>query len=163
MTISVKCSRCWSYTANSFWLGLGFWNPRLRKSVHLTPKLIWSSTIDPSLVEAVHGMMYSAARCGEVKELMLIRDQLGQKIGKEAYLSILNDTDRLVNPRIVNKLLGATPNPILVDRYLAEIGQRYGVPGWSPKQAAEEPEDTLISLDDSEEAVSWLWSMAPYT
>ncbi|KAJ9087072.1 Vacuolar protein sorting-associated protein ist1 [Entomophthora muscae] len=113
-----------------------------------------SGSIDSSLVEAVHGLMYSAARCVEVKELLLIRDQLGQKVGKEAYLLIINDTDKRVNSRIVNKLLGAAPNPILVERYLSEIGQRYNVPGWSLKQTPQEPDDTLISLEeeDSNEA-----------
>ncbi|KAI0244887.1 Vacuolar protein sorting-associated protein ist1 [Massospora cicadina] len=101
-------------------------------------------SFDASLVEATHGLIYSAARCSEVKELLLIRDQLALKIGREAYLAIVNDTGKSVNPRIVNKLLGTTPNPILVERYLAEIGQRYGVPGWSVKQ---ESEASLISLE----------------
>lgn len=110
-----------------------------------------SGPIDHSIEEAVHGLIYSATRCGEIKELVMIRDQLAQKVGKESYLAMLNNTEGLVNPRLVIKLSAAPPHSILVEQYLAEIAHRYGVPGFGDTELENQiPENTieLISLEE---------------
>ncbi|KAJ3107691.1 hypothetical protein HDU96_007823 [Phlyctochytrium bullatum] len=81
---------------------------------------------DPSISEAVNTIIYAAPRC-EVKELLQVRDQLIAKFGKEFGLAAIENTNEVVNPRIVHKLRIQTPDPILVDKYLKTIANAFNI------------------------------------
>ncbi|KAI9308254.1 regulator of Vps4 activity in the MVB pathway-domain-containing protein [Cunninghamella echinulata] len=83
---------------------------------------------DPGIAEAVNSIIWAAARAGEVKELSSVRDQLGAKFGKEFLLAAIENTNDIVNPRVVAKLQVSTPDPFLIERYLEEIAKTYDVP-----------------------------------
>ncbi|CAO3623127.1 unnamed protein product [Cunninghamella blakesleeana] len=83
---------------------------------------------DPGIAEAVNSIIWAAPRAGEVKELSVVRDQLGAKFGKEFLLAAIENTDYVVNPRIVTKLQVSAPDPFLIERYLEEIAKTYDVP-----------------------------------
>ncbi|CAO3612711.1 unnamed protein product [Cunninghamella echinulata] len=83
---------------------------------------------DPGIAEAVNSIIWAAARAGEVKELSSVRDQLGAKFGKEFLLAAIENTDDVVNPRVVAKLQVSAPDPFLIERYLEEIAKTYDIP-----------------------------------
>ncbi|KAF7731659.1 hypothetical protein EC973_008829 [Apophysomyces ossiformis] len=82
---------------------------------------------DPGIAEAVHTIIWAAPRADEVKELGSVRDQLGWKYGKEFVLRALDNTDDLVNARVMSKFQVSAPESFLVERYLEEIAKSYDV------------------------------------
>eukprot|EP01117_Protostelium_nocturnum_P010337 TRINITY_DN3716_c0_g1_i4.p1 TRINITY_DN3716_c0_g1~~TRINITY_DN3716_c0_g1_i4.p1 ORF type:complete len:376 (+),score=99.45 TRINITY_DN3716_c0_g1_i4:214-1341(+) len=76
--------------------------------------------------EAVCSLIYAAPRI-EVKELSLIRDQLGLKYGKEFVLDTMSNKDNCVNSRIVHKLSVQAPENYLVYQYLNEIAKSHNL------------------------------------
>ncbi|KAI9289679.1 regulator of Vps4 activity in the MVB pathway-domain-containing protein [Umbelopsis sp. AD052] len=87
---------------------------------------------DPSIETAVCSVIWAAPRTDQVKELAPIRDQLGAKYGKEFLLAAMENTNNVVNERLVSKLSIATPEAFLVERYLEEIAKAYSVDWRSP-------------------------------
>jgi len=87
---------------------------------------------DPSIETAVCSVIWAAPRADQVKELTAIRDQLGAKYGKEFLIAAMENTDNVVNERLVSKLSIATPEAFLVERYLEEIAKAYNVDWRSP-------------------------------
>ncbi|KAG0239532.1 hypothetical protein BGX31_002717 [Mortierella sp. GBA43] len=87
-------------------------------------------TCDPAITEAVNTIIYAAPR-SEVKELLLVRDQLAAKFGRDFVNNALENKDESVNPRIIQKLRVQTPDPYLVNRYLEEIARAFKV-NWTP-------------------------------
>ncbi|KAG0242728.1 hypothetical protein BGW41_003624 [Actinomortierella wolfii] len=81
---------------------------------------------DPAILEAVNTVIYAAPR-SEVKELLVLRDQLAAKYGREFVNNALENKDESVNPRIIQKLKVQTPDPYLVNRYLEEIARTFNV------------------------------------
>ncbi|KAF9398857.1 hypothetical protein BGZ94_005868, partial [Podila epigama] len=81
---------------------------------------------DPAIIEAVNTILYAAPR-SEVKELLLVREQLAAKFGREFVNNAMENKDDSVNPRIIQKLKVQTPDPYLVNRYLEEIARTFKV------------------------------------
>ncbi|KAF9315677.1 hypothetical protein BG003_002809 [Podila horticola] len=81
---------------------------------------------DPAILEAVNTILYAAPR-SEVKELLLVRDQLAAKFGRDFVTNAMENKDDSVNPRIIQKLKVQTPDPYLVNRYLEEIAKAFKV------------------------------------
>ncbi|KAG0272126.1 hypothetical protein BGZ95_012125 [Linnemannia exigua] len=102
-------------------------------------------TCDPAITEAVNTVIYAAPR-SEVKELLLVRDQLAAKFGRDFVTNAMENKDESVNPRIIQKLKVQTPDPYLVNRYLEEIARAFKV-AWSPDP---EMDHQLIGSMDGE-------------
>ncbi|KAF9356246.1 hypothetical protein BGX26_005535 [Mortierella sp. AD094] len=100
---------------------------------------------DPAIIEAVNTLIYAAPR-SEVKELLLVRDQLAAKFGREFATNAMENKDESVNPRIIQKLKVQTPDPYLVNRYLEEIAKTFKV-NWT---ADPETDHQLIGAMDGE-------------
>ncbi|KAJ2960407.1 hypothetical protein NQZ79_g4201 [Umbelopsis isabellina] len=96
---------------------------------------------DPSIETAVCGLIWATPRADQVKELAAIRDQLGAKYGKEFLLAAMENTNHVVNERLVSKLSIATPETFLVERYLEEIAKAYSVDWKSPNSQVESDDD----------------------
>lgn len=56
-------------------------------------------TCDPAITEAVNTVIYAAPR-SEVKELLLVRDQLAAKFGRDFVTNAMENKDESVNPRV---------------------------------------------------------------
>ncbi|KAM3580723.1 Vacuolar protein sorting-associated protein ist1 [Umbelopsis sp. WA50703] len=108
---------------------------------------------DPSIETAVCGLIWATPRADQVKELAAIRDQLGAKYGKEFLVAAMENSNNVVNERLVSKLSIATPETFLVERYLEEIAKAYSVDWKSPNSYAESDDDgdngALEDLKDS--------------
>ncbi|KAF9109390.1 hypothetical protein BGX27_007666 [Mortierella sp. AM989] len=100
---------------------------------------------DPAIGEAVNTIIYAAPR-SEVKELLMVRDQLAAKFGREFVTNAMDNKDESVNPRIIQKLKVQTPDPYLVNRYLEEIAKTFKV-NWT---ADPEMDHQLIGTMDGE-------------
>ncbi|KAF9169974.1 hypothetical protein BGX21_009385 [Mortierella sp. AD011] len=100
---------------------------------------------DPAIIEAVNTLIYAAPR-SEVKELLLVRDQLAAKFGRDFVTNAMENKDESVNPRIIQKLKVQTPDPYLVNRYLEEIAKTFKV-NWT---ADPETDHQLIGAMDGE-------------
>ncbi|KAG2173757.1 hypothetical protein INT43_005177, partial [Umbelopsis isabellina] len=96
---------------------------------------------DPSIETAVCGLIWATPRADQVKELAAIRDQLGAKYGKEFLVAAMENTNHVVNERLVSKLSIATPETFLVERYLEEIAKAYSVDWKSPNSQVESDND----------------------
>ncbi|KAF9939720.1 hypothetical protein BGZ65_009717 [Modicella reniformis] len=93
-------------------------------------------TCDPAIIEAVNTIIYAAPR-SEVKELLLVRDQLVAKFGRDFAANAMENRDESVNPRIIQKLQVQTPDPYLVNRYLEEIAKAFRV-NWTADPAMDD-------------------------
>ncbi|KAF9184146.1 hypothetical protein BGZ51_003543 [Haplosporangium sp. Z 767] len=100
---------------------------------------------DPAITEAVNTIIYAAPR-SDVKELLLVRDQLAAKFGRDFVTNAMENADESVNPRIIQKLKVQTPDPYLVNRYLEEIAKTFKV-SWT---ADPEMDNQLIGSMDGE-------------
>ncbi|KAI7822352.1 regulator of Vps4 activity in the MVB pathway-domain-containing protein [Gamsiella multidivaricata] len=103
---------------------------------------------DPAITEAVNTIIYAAPR-SEVKELLLVRDQLTAKFGRDFATNAMENKDESVNPRIIQKLKVQTPDPYLVNRYLEEIARAFKV-SWT---ADPEMDHQLIGV----RYYAWTW------
>ncbi|KAL1409457.1 Vacuolar protein sorting-associated protein ist1 [Vanrija albida] len=85
---------------------------------------------EPSISDAVCAIVYAAPRT-ELKELHILREILMHKFGRNFSLALLpgdaNPSPPGVPPRIVSKLKVFSPGAELVDAYLGEIANSYGV------------------------------------
>ncbi|KAF9967699.1 hypothetical protein BGZ73_000402 [Actinomortierella ambigua] len=81
---------------------------------------------DPAILEAINTVIYASSR-SEVKELLILRDQLAAKYGRDFVNNALENKDESVNPRIIQKLKVQTPDPYLVNRYLEEIARTFHI------------------------------------
>ncbi|KAI5968487.1 IST1 [Candida theae] len=84
-------------------------------------------TCDPSLLEAVSSLIYSAQN-SDLKELVAIRDILIYKYGTEFGKAALENEGGHVPEKIVRRCGVEPPSEDLVNMYLVEIALAYGVP-----------------------------------
>lgn len=84
-------------------------------------------TCDPSLLEAVSSLIYSA-QSTDLKELVSIRDILIYKYGTEFGKEALENKDSHVPDKIVRRCGIEPPSEDLVNMYLVEIALAYNVP-----------------------------------
>lgn len=85
------------------------------------------ATMDPSLMEAVHTIIYSASRCEGAKELLTVRELLCSKFGQQLGDQALHNRQGLVNTRVFQRLSINAPDQTLVTLYLTEIAKTYNV------------------------------------
>ncbi|TXT06148.1 hypothetical protein VHUM_03621 [Vanrija humicola] len=108
---------------------------------------------EPSISDAVCAIVYAAPRT-ELKELHMLREILMHKFGRNFSLSLLqsenNPNPPGVPPRIVSKLKVFTPGAELVDAYLSEIANSYGV-SYLPLLPNDSAEATAADADDGGE------------
>ncbi|KIJ22185.1 hypothetical protein PAXINDRAFT_6304, partial [Paxillus involutus ATCC 200175] len=84
---------------------------------------------DPGINEGVCAVIHAAQRT-EVKELHVLRELLMHKYGREFSAAVIENRGGCVSDRVVKKLVIETPSAQLVDGYLTEIANAYGVK-WS--------------------------------
>ena len=82
---------------------------------------------DSSLIEAVNTLIYAAPR-SDVKELLVVRDLMVKKYGKEFAIGATENRFGLVNERVMTRLHVTVPDPRIVDSYLIEIADKFKVP-----------------------------------
>ncbi|KAI9295162.1 DUF292-domain-containing protein [Neoconidiobolus thromboides FSU 785] len=112
--------------------------------------------LDPSLIEGVQSLIYCSARCGEIKELVMIRDQFAMKYGKEYVVKAMQDQDHLVNSNIIKKLDVTPPGEELIEKYLEEIGIRYNVSSYCQNGQSNQNdinETSLIDVENDNEVI----------
>ncbi|RKP27607.1 regulator of Vps4 activity in the MVB pathway-domain-containing protein [Syncephalis pseudoplumigaleata] len=80
---------------------------------------------DPGIEEAVHAIIYAAGRIEGVKELMILRDLLAPRFGRDFIVAAAEDRNNIVNERLVARLNIGTPEAQLVDQYLMEIARSF--------------------------------------
>ncbi|PHH72781.1 hypothetical protein CDD82_5805 [Ophiocordyceps australis] len=88
--------------------------------------LLEGPVCDAGLEEAVKSIMYAAPRT-EIKELVVVRQLLGEKYGKEFAREAMDNVGDKVSDKVVRKLSVEPPRPVLVQGYLEEIAKAYGV------------------------------------
>ncbi|KAG1836569.1 DUF292-domain-containing protein [Suillus subalutaceus] len=81
---------------------------------------------DPGINEGVCSIIHAAPRT-EVKELLVLRDMLMHKYGRDFSAAAMENRSGCVSERIMRKLVIETPSEELVDAYLGEIAKAYGV------------------------------------
>ncbi|KXS22534.1 DUF292-domain-containing protein [Gonapodya prolifera JEL478] len=84
--------------------------------------------LDPAIEEAVHTVIYAAPRLADVRELMVIRDLLIVKFGKDVGILASENRYETVSSKIVTKLQLQTPPLSLVQSYLIQIAKQYNIP-----------------------------------
>jgi vacuolar protein sorting-associated protein IST1 len=113
--------------------------------------LLEAKECDPGLEEAVKSIIYAAPRT-DVRELQQARSLLVEKFGKEFALQAVENSDKKVAERVLEKLKVEPPPQDLVTGYLREIARTYNV-DWpkgepeTPQQDGDEDEDD----DDDDE------------
>lgn len=81
---------------------------------------------DPGISEGVCSIIHAAPRT-EVKELLVLRDMLMHKYGRDFSVAAMENRSGCVSERIMRKLVIETPSEELVDGYLGEISKAYSV------------------------------------
>lgn len=81
---------------------------------------------DPGISEGVCSIIHAAPRT-EVKELLVLRDMLMHKYGRDFSAAAMENRSGCVSERIMRKLVIETPSKELVDAYLGEIANAYSV------------------------------------
>ena len=109
--------------------------------------LLEGHTCDPGLEEAIKSIIYAAPKT-EIKELHVVRTLLAEKYGKDFVLAAMENSDGMVNEKVVKKLSVTPPKEELVVGYLEEIAKAYGV-NWPKREPlGEAPPDFLDGDDD---------------
>ncbi|KAH0559291.1 hypothetical protein GP486_004198 [Trichoglossum hirsutum] len=88
--------------------------------------LLEAKECDPGLEEAVKSIIYAAPRT-DVRELQQTRSLLVEKFGKEFALQAVENSDKKVAERVLDKLKVEPPPQDLVTKYLLEIARTYNV------------------------------------
>lgn len=81
---------------------------------------------DPGISEGVCSIIHAAPRT-EVKELLVLREMLMHKYGRDFSAAAMENRGGCVSERIMRKLVIETPSDELVDAYLGEIAKAYSV------------------------------------
>jgi len=92
-----------------------------------------SKECPPDLVEAVCTLIYAGPRT-DIKELLVVREQLASKFGKEFGANAMSNKDNCVNARVIHKLSVQTPENYLVYQYLNEIARGANLQELEPPQ-----------------------------
>ncbi|KAI7868966.1 regulator of Vps4 activity in the MVB pathway-domain-containing protein, partial [Spinellus fusiger] len=82
---------------------------------------------DEGILEAVQTLLWATPRAEQVKELVLIRDQLAFRYGKEFVLEAMENKSSHVNARVIAKMQVNAPDIYLVEGYLEEIARTYDI------------------------------------
>jgi len=94
-------------------------------------KLIASESECPTdLVSSVSTLIWAASRV-DIPELLEIKKQFGKKYGSSFVEAAMNNTDGVLNERIVAKLSVQPPTAFLVQTYLEKIADQFDV-DWKP-------------------------------
>jgi vacuolar protein sorting-associated protein IST1 len=88
-------------------------------------------TCDTSIQEAVHTLIYASNRA-EVKELKEVRDQLASKFGRDFCENAMSNRLGFVNPRVAQKLKVSIPDAYLVEQFIKDISNEFGIPYEEP-------------------------------
>ncbi|PHH65326.1 hypothetical protein CDD81_2738 [Ophiocordyceps australis] len=115
--------------------------------------LLEGPVCDAGLEEAVKSIMYAAPRT-EIKELVVVRQLLGEKYGKEFAREAMDNVGDKVSDKVMRKLSVEPPRPELVQGYLEEIAKAYGVDwprGSLARSAPAEPEPLDSRQDDQDQ------------
>lgn len=89
---------------------------------------------DPGISEGVCSIIHAAPRT-EVKELLVLREMLMHKYGRDFSAAAMENRGGCVSERIMRKLVIETPSEELVDAYLGEIAKAYSVKLASPSRS----------------------------
>jgi len=92
------------------------------------------------LKEAVCTIIYAAPRI-DIKELLVVRQQLLLKYGREFVMEATSNRDNCVNARVVHKLSVQMPETYVVFQYLNEIAKYYDV-NWKAELSSD-PNDSI--------------------
>ncbi|KAI8051464.1 regulator of Vps4 activity in the MVB pathway-domain-containing protein [Syncephalis plumigaleata] len=87
---------------------------------------------DPGIEEAVHAILYAAGRIEGVKELLILRDLLAARFGRDFILAAIENRNNIVNERLVARLNIAISS---------EIARSFKVKWKLPDTIADEDED----------------------
>ncbi|KAF8347039.1 DUF292-domain-containing protein [Amanita rubescens] len=101
---------------------------------------------DPGISEGVCSIIHAAPRT-ELKELHVLREILMHKYGREFSLAATENRDKCVSERVLRKLVIQTPSSELVDAYLTEIANGYGIE-WTSPDADTGPKDATKELHE---------------
>ncbi|ODQ63214.1 DUF292-domain-containing protein [Nadsonia fulvescens var. elongata DSM 6958] len=84
--------------------------------------------LDPGLEEAVRAILLAAPRTG-IKELIIVRELLVLRYGKEFALSVtIDNLDNKIPKKVMSRLVVEPPSYELVTMYLREIAMAYNAP-----------------------------------
>lgn len=82
--------------------------------------------MDPGVAESVAAILFAAPRLN-IKELLVIRDQLTFKYGKQFTGECLQNKNGCINPKVVHNLVVDTVDQSLVTGYINKISEHYGL------------------------------------
>lgn len=105
------------------------------------------TTCDPSLIESVHSVIYSAPHT-ELKELSVIKEWFIHKFGIEFSKAASENRDNSVPEKIVKRCQVEPPSEMLVNLYLSEIARAYGAPYSGLKDLPEEEDNKEKGQND---------------
>ena len=105
------------------------------------------------LEEAAASLVYAAPRLPrDIKELVLIRNLLIERFGKDWAIKVGENVDgEMVPKRVTDKLKMDVPKPALVQAYLEEIARSYGADWPRRDHELEEARDEVNHDDDDED------------
>ena len=107
-------------------------------------KLITASKSCPEDLKSTISTLIWASTRVDIKELNDVRKQFRSKFGKQFEKEALDDTEGVLNDRIVAKLSVQPPSAYLVQRYLENIAEQFGV-DWTPVNKLR-PEDMAAPM-----------------
>ncbi|PVU85742.1 hypothetical protein BB560_006923 [Smittium megazygosporum] len=81
---------------------------------------------DKNSLETLASVIYASSRA-DVKELLVVKDLIGSFFGRDFMLQSLNNTNEIVDPKLVSRLNIQFADPKLVDEYLKGIAASYNV------------------------------------
>ncbi|KAJ2795152.1 Vacuolar protein sorting-associated protein ist1 [Coemansia guatemalensis] len=85
-----------------------------------------SQEVNPGLSEAVSSVIYASTRI-DVKELTRIREMLAGRYGKDVVNNAMDNKDKQVNTKLLQKLSVEPPPEKLVRMYLKEVAAAYHI------------------------------------
>jgi vacuolar protein sorting-associated protein IST1 len=115
--------------------------------------LLEAKECDPGLEEAVKSIIYAAPRVEGVKELSMVRQLLAEKYGKEFTLEAVENSDKKVSQRVLDRTKVEPPAKKLVEDYLSAIADAYGI-DWPPGSFAKRKAEAAAEDEDDEEGGS---------
>lgn len=109
---------------------------------------------ETGLEEAAASLIYASTRLPrDVRELVLVRNLLAERFGKEFTAKAAENRDDVVPKRVADKLKVGPPPEKLVQGYLEAIAQTYGV-DWPRPREVEGVEDLEQEIIDEDEAAA---------
>lgn len=83
---------------------------------------------DEGLLECVNTVIWITPRLQhDVQEMAEVEKQLGKKFGKAFVEQAHGNKTNIVNEKVVHRMGVVPPSPVLIERYLEEIGKNFGI------------------------------------